>query len=243
MDALRTVVVDDEPLARERLERLLKEAGCEVLAVLGDGPSLLEWMAGAPQVDALFVDVQMPGPNGLEVLAELKDPPPVVFVTAYQEYAIQAFEVEAVDYLLKPVFEDRLAKTLQRLRAHLVKGMSEAQLRAVHRIEVKAGAGRVLLKLDMVTHFEVRDFKVIAWRGRESFETSWKSLAEVERVYPRAGLVRIQRNLLLRPQAVIGYRERALRCLLVRVADGVELPVSRSASKELRGRLAPSPAG
>jgi DNA-binding LytR/AlgR family response regulator len=239
MSVLRTVVVDDEPLARERLERLLREAGCEVLAVLNDGPSLLEWVASNPPVDALFVDIQMPGPNGLEVLAELKNPPPVIFVTAYQEYAIQAFEVEAVDYLLKPVFEERLQKTLQRLQAQQVQKLSDAQFKALHRIEVKAGKGRVLLRLDMVTHFERQGDRVTAFRGRETFPTHWKSLTEVERAFPGAGLVRIQRNILLRPEAVVGFQERWPRRLKVRVSDGVELEVSRTAAKEFRARLGP----
>lgn len=232
------MVVDDEPLARERLERLLKEAGCEVVAVLPDGPSLLEWLTLKLPVDALFVDIQMPGPNGLEVLAEIKNPPPVIFVTAYQEYAIQAFEVEAVDYLLKPVFEDRLNKTLQRIQSHQVLGLTEAHFKALHRIEVKAGTGRVLLKLEMVTHFEVKDFKVTAFRGKESFPTAWKTLLEVEKAFPGSGLLRIQRNILLRPEAIVGFKEHAFRQLQVRVAEGVELKVSRAASKELRDRLA-----
>lgn len=238
MSVLRVVVVDDEPLARERLERLLKEAGCEVVAVLPDGPSLLAWVATAPPVDALFVDIQMPGPNGLEILSEIPNPPPVIFVTAYQEYAIQAFEVEAVDYLLKPVFEERLAKTLQRLRSHMIQRLSEPHFKALQRIEVKAGTGRVLVKLEMLTHFEVKDFKVTACRGREVYPTQWKTLNDVEKAFPDAGLVRIQRNVLLRPSAILGFKERSLRRLQVRVLDGVELEVSRSASHELRARMA-----
>ena len=68
-------------------------------------------------MDALFLDIQMPGGTGMELLAEIQDPPPVVFVTAFSEHAIRAFEVAAVDYILKPVFEDRLEKTLARLRS------------------------------------------------------------------------------------------------------------------------------
>ena len=237
MNVLRTAVVDDEPLARERLERLLKEAGCEVLAVLTDGPALLEWLASNPAVDALFIDIQMPGPNGLEVLAAIRDPPAVVFVTAYHEYAIQAFEVEAVDYLLKPVFEERLHKTLQRIRNQQVQKLSAAQFKALRRIEVKAGAGKVLLKLEMLTHFEVENFKVTAFRGRERFPTTWKTLLDVERAFPGTVFVRIQRNILVRPEAILGFKERSLRRLRVRVAEGVELDVSRAASKELRARL------
>jgi DNA-binding LytR/AlgR family response regulator len=233
------LVVDDEPLARERLERLLKEAGCEVVATLPDGPSLLAWLAGNGAPDALFVDIQMPGPNGLEVLAELRNPPPVVFVTAYQEYAIQAFEMEAVDYLLKPVFEERLEKTLGRIRSMQVQKLSDAQFRALNRIQVKAGAGTVLLKLEILTHFQLVDEKVVAFHGKEAFPTKWTTLLDVEKTFPEAGLIRIQRDLLLRPEAVVGFREQLAKRMVVTVAGGVELRVSRDASRNLRARLGP----
>jgi two-component system LytT family response regulator/two-component system response regulator AlgR len=91
------------------LARLLREAGCEVLAELPDGPSVLAWMETAPPLDALFLDIHMPGASGLELVAELKDPPPVVFVTAFSEHAVRAFETDAVDYVLKPISGERLA--------------------------------------------------------------------------------------------------------------------------------------
>ncbi|HJW43520.1 MAG TPA: response regulator, partial [Geothrix sp.] len=107
MKPLKVLVVDDEPLARERLSRLLQEAGCDLIGELGDGVALLDWLKEPHEVDVIFLDIQMPGLSGLEVLAEVPDGPPVVFVTAYSSYAVRAFELAAVDYLLKPVFEDR----------------------------------------------------------------------------------------------------------------------------------------
>ena len=85
MKTLRVALADDEPLARTRLARLLREAGCDVRAELADGPSVLAWLQEPREVDALFLDIQMPGATGLEVAAELGDCrhcPPVVFVTA-----------------------------------------------------------------------------------------------------------------------------------------------------------------
>ena len=127
MNPLRTVLVDDEPLARERLERLLKEGGCSVEAALPDGPSLIQWRASNPPVDARFVDIQMPGPNGLEVLAELRDPPPVVFVTAYQAdeiWRLKAYQRGAADFMFTPVIPQILRakapKASARLTAELV---------------------------------------------------------------------------------------------------------------------------
>ena len=114
---MRVLIVDDEKPARERLRRLL--AAFDEVQVVGearDGEDALSQVAAlAP--DALFLDVQMPGPSGLDVAASLPEPPPaVVFVTAYDQYALQAFDSAAVDYLLKPVEPDRLSRAVQRLR-------------------------------------------------------------------------------------------------------------------------------
>lgn len=119
MRPLRVAVVDDEPLAREGLaEQLAAFAGIVVAGVHPDGPAALAALLHE-RVDALFVDIRMPGMSGIELAEALEGPdaPAVVFVTAYDEHAIRAFELNAADYLLKPVTADRLAQTLDRLRA------------------------------------------------------------------------------------------------------------------------------
>lgn len=241
MKTLSVLVVDDEPLARERMGRLLREAGCGVMAELEDGPSLVAWLAVNPMVDVLFVDIQMPGPSGLEILAEMTDPPLVVFVTAYSEYAIRAFEAAAVDYLLKPVYEDRLAKTLQRIRGRIVRRLSPAEWQAMlpplQRIPIRAGSGKVLLDIKFVTHFELEDEHVWAVTADKRLQTRWTSLREVELAFPEVGLLRIQRNLLLNPMAVLGCRTQLGGRLKVRIAQGVELAVSRAMSAKVRERL------
>lgn len=115
---IRALIVDDEPLAREELAALLEEAGSvEVVGEAGNGKDAL-LQAKATQPDVIFLDVDMPGLNGLDVSSLLADPRPLlVFVTAHQEYALTAFEQEALDYLLKPVNPERLARTLKRIQA------------------------------------------------------------------------------------------------------------------------------
>lgn len=243
MDRLNVVIADDEPLALERLARLLDEAGCRLVASLEDGPSLLEWMAANEdaQVDVLFLDIQMPGLTGLEALAELKRPPLTVFVTAHADYAIQAFEAAAVDYLLKPVYEDRLAKTLQRVRERKVHRLTpsewHAMLPPLQRVPVLAGFGTIMLDLKFITHFEYAEERVWAHSLTKRHETTWETLREVEQAFPEAGMIRIQRNLLLRPEAVIGCKELIGGRLVVRLAKHTELLVSRAMAKVLRARL------
>jgi two-component system, LytTR family, response regulator len=244
MTCLHVVIAEDEPLALERLARLLEEAGCRVLASLEDGAALLGWMAANEdaRVDALFLDIQMPGLTGLEALAELKNPPLTVFVTAHADYAIQAFEAAAVDYLLKPVYGDRLAVTLQRVLERKVQRLSKADWRALfpplERVPVVAGFGTILLDLKFVTHFEYADEKVWAHGIGKRHETPWTTLREVEQTFPDAGMIRIQRNLLLRPETVIGVKDLLGGRLEVRLAKGAELIVSRAMAKVLRARLA-----
>ena len=245
MDSLTVLVADDEPLARERLTRLLLEAGCDVIAELADGPALVAWMACHPNsgLDVLFLDIQMPGLNGLEALAELKNPPLAVFVTAYAEYAIQAFEAAAVDYLLKPVYPERLAKTLQRIRDRQLRHLTTAEWKAMipplQKVALKAGEGLVYLELKLISHFELVDDRVWALTPLERYQTRWTSLRDVEQAFPEAGMVRIQRNLLVRPEAVMGCKSIAGGRLKIRLLKGVELVVSRSMVAEFRTRLGP----
>lgn len=125
---MRVLIVDDEAPARERLRRLLVGfADIEVIGEARDGEETLRCV-DLLGPDALFLDVQMPGPSGFDVAASLVDPAPaVVFVTAYDRYALQAFDTAAIDYLLKPIDPDRLARAIDRLRARTrLQSLSEA---------------------------------------------------------------------------------------------------------------------
>jgi two-component system LytT family response regulator/two-component system response regulator AlgR len=238
---LRVVLADDEPLARKRLARLLREAGCEVVAELAGSAATLAWFDSGGGGDALFLDIQMPGITGLEVLAELQDPPPVVFVTAHVQYAVQAFEAAAVDYLLKPVTEDRLLKTLDRLHHHQIPRRKGPELAALlpspaPRFPVRAGEGFVFLDLRKVSHFEVEDEVVYAWAG-ERFKTSWTTLLEIEQAFPEEGLMKIHRHLLVRPQAILGFKPLLGGRGDITVTGGRILPVSRNSAPRLKTLL------
>ena len=234
-ETLRVAVAEDEPMNRKRLVRLLLEADCEVVATFEDGDAVLAWARTAPQVDALFLDIRMPGPSGLEVLRSLDSPPPVVFVTAHAEHAVEAFEDAASDYLMKPVSMARLEKCLARLRgqraAQPVPGRPKAS-----RFPVKAGEGVVFLELSKTTHFEVVD-EVVWAHDQGRFQTLWKALAEVEAAFPAAGLLRMHRHLLVRPETILGVRPLWGGRLTVTLPGGVELESSRGATTVLKARL------
>jgi len=237
-DPLKVAVAEDEPMNQRRLVRLLEECGCTVVAAFANGLELEDWLAAAPAVDALFLDIQMPGLDGLSLRASIRPELPVVFVTAYAEHAVDAFEQDAADFLLKPVTTGRLVKSLAKIRRALGQ-REEAGGRggSTTRYPVQAGSGVVFLDLARTAYFEVEDQVVWAFAG-EKFRTRWKTLGQVEAFFPDGGLLRIHRHLLIRPEAVLGIRpsgggSRAL----VRMQGGVELEASRGATPKLRDVL------
>lgn len=233
MKPLRVLVAEDEPFNLKRLSRLLREAGCEVVAELEDGPSVLAWLGRGEPVDALFLDIQMPGLTGLDISADLPREIPVVFVTAYAEHAVKAFEQAAADYLLKPATAERLGATLQRLRTRVQR--EGARPPGPFRFPVKAGEGLVLVDLAKTTHFVFEDEAVWAFAG-DRLRTTWKTLAEAEAALG-SRVVRGHRHLLVRPEAVVGIRTGDSGRLLVRLTSGIEVEVSRGAAPGLKARL------
>jgi DNA-binding LytR/AlgR family response regulator len=239
-DRMKVAVAEDEPYNLKRLVRLLEEQGCEVVASFEDGTAVLEWLHTLPAVDALFLDIRMPGASGMEVLETGENMPPVVFVTAFSDHAVEAFDLAAADYLLKPVRADRLAKCLERLRSRTgATGPVQAPqptARKVTRYPVKAGDGVVFMELARTTHFEVEK-EIVYAHVNQRYQTSWKTLAEAEQYLQGAGLIRIHRHLLVRPEAILGVKPLWGGRLLVTLPGGVELETSRGATLRLKERL------
>jgi len=238
-DVLKVAVAEDEPMNQRRLVRLLEECGCAVVASFANGLELEDWLAAAPTVDALFLDIQMPGLDGLSLRASIRPELPVVFVTAYAEHAVDAFELDATDFLLKPVTTGRLVKALAKIRRALGQREDAAGGHGVSatRYAVQAGSGVVFLDLARTAYFEVEDQVVWAFAG-ERFRTRWKTLGEVEAFFPDAGLLRIHRHLLIRPEAVLGIRPSGGGSrVMVRMLGGAELEASRGATPRLKDIL------
>ena len=236
-DVLRVLVAEDEPYNRKRLSRLLREAGCEVVAELRDGSAVMEWLESGGQADAAFLDIEMPGATGLEVAMDLPKTLPVVFVTAFAEHAVKAFEAAALDYLLKPATTDRIAVAIARIRDRRVGMVSTTRLSAPLRYPVRAGDGLVFVDLARTSHFLVEDEIVWAFVGGERLKTPWKSLTEVESSLPKDVLVKGHRNMLLRPEAVTGIKAGEYGRLTVRLHGGISVEVSRGAAPGLKARL------
>lgn len=163
----RTIIIDDEELARQRLKRLIDEyEQLEIVAEASNGAEGLE-MIGLHQPDLIFLDIEMPVLNGFEMLARLKKQPKVIFTTAYDQYAVKAFEEESVDYLLKPIESERLEKSMQKLRQHedlkdyhvsIERLASQLQLKKeIKTLTVKIGDRILLIKLSDIAFIEAED--------------------------------------------------------------------------------------
>lgn len=161
---MRVLIADDERLARQRLLSLLeKEDDVQVVAECSDGAAAAEMLRSRP-VDVAFLDIEMPGQSGLEALgvsASATTQPLVVFITAFEQYAVRAFEANAFDYLLKPYREERLRNTLSRLRGHLALLNKQTAPAAkdtgssdVERIPIKSNGRIILLKTDEIDWVE-----------------------------------------------------------------------------------------
>jgi DNA-binding LytR/AlgR family response regulator len=225
--------VDDEAPARSELRYLLAEHDVEVV---GEAASASEAVQLAREVryDVVFLDVEMPGATGLEAaphVRERRDPPAVVFVTAHAEYAVDAFAVEAFDYLLKPVDPDRLARVVERLHER-----TRENAAPVEKVAVVAGGGTELLDRDQIHYVHAEgDYSRVHTYDRAYLSTA--SLGELEeRLGPR--FARIHRSYLVNLAKVAGVRRAADRFRL-QLADAqrTELDVSRRQSREVRERL------
>jgi two-component system LytT family response regulator len=249
----RAFLVDDEPLALRRLRRLLEGTGrVEVVGESTDPREALDTLR-AGGLDAAFLDIQMPGMSGLELAAQLPVPPWVVFVTAYDRYALRAFEVNAIDYLLKPVQPGVLARALDKLERALalpeVQAGAEASsflervervLRGkpgpAERIAARVDTKYVLVELSRVTHFRADSKLTFAFTADATHQVE-ATLAELE-ARLSAGFARIHRGILVNLAHVEEVDLRGAGAWVrLRDARASELPVSRDRVRALKERL------
>jgi two-component system response regulator LytT len=255
---IKAIVVDDEPLAREELCYQLQQfAEIEVVAQAGNG---LEALSAIERVDPdlIFLDVQMPGLSGFEVarkLLEDNEAPAVVFVTAYDQHAIEAFEVNAVDYLLKPVETGRLEQAVQRARKRLtshragqaplneqleqfVKMMTERQTRR-DQVAVKVGERFLLVQAEEIIYASLADESINIVTGQVSGTSNYRTLDDLQARLDPEVFWRVHRSHLVNINKIKEIVPWFSRNYILRMKDvkATEIPVSRSQTKRLREYL------
>ena len=258
--SLRALVVDDEQLAREELCYQLEQvADVDVIAQAGNG---VEAMAVVERLepDIVFLDVQMPGLNGFEVARRLlerdEEPPAVVFVTAFDQHAIEAFEVNAVDYLLKPVEAARLEQALQRARRRLaaerpatagpvneqleriVRMMADRQVRR-DQVAVKVGERFMLVQAEEIIFASLADESINIVTGQVAGTSNYRTLDDLQARLDPEIFWRVHRSHLVNINKIKEIVPWFSRNYILRMKDakGTEIPVSRSQTKRLREYL------
>jgi two-component system LytT family response regulator len=247
---IRAYIVDDEPLAVKRLVRMLEATGRVEIAGSTTDPEAALAFLNTHAVDALFLDIQMPALTGFELLEQLETQPLVVFTTAYDRYALNAFDVNSIDYLLKPVEPERLDRALDKLQrlatgpATDVRALARelaAQLaphRKLERIASRVGERTTVLDVARISHFTAKDKLTFATvNGREHVVDY--TLTDLEERLDARRFVRIHRATLVN----IGFVQELFPAVdggvLVRLKDEgkTELSVARDRVRDLKERL------
>jgi two-component system LytT family response regulator len=242
---LKAVIVDDEALARGYLREMLgAHPEIEIAAECANGFEAVKAIAeSAP--DLVFLDIQMPKLDGFEVL-ELIDPgPAVVFVTAYDEYAMRAFDAHAVDYLLKPFSAERFERALERARARLgerTPAVERPPEQRVDRIVVRDGARVHVIALDKLDYVEAQDDYIALHSGGKSYLKP-QPIAEIERQLDAKRFVRIHRSVIVSLERVARIEPYGKESRLAILTDGTRLPVSRTGYARLIEAMEGRPGG
>jgi len=251
---IRSLIVDDEPLARKRIRRLLAdEPDISVIKEGGTGREAIKIIQEEP-IDLLFLDIQMPEVDGFEVVQSIDADrmPIVIFITAYDQHALKAFEVHALDYLLKPFKQDRFKKALQRARAQLAKGAAQApdsgltalvkELRAeqsyLTRFMIKSSTRVVFIKAHEVDWIESAANYVLLHVGDKTHIARETMHALETRLCPKT-FQRISRSVIVNLERVKELQPMGKGQYVLILTDGTELNMSRGI-RDLQLAIEPS---
>ena len=251
--ALRILIVDDERLARDRVRRMLD--GVPGAEIAGESASADEARSALRRggVDLLLLDIQLPGEDGFELLRSLEPRPAVIFVTAFDQFAVRAFEENAVDYLLKPFSRDRLLRALERARrdlerpeelsrrlAELLGGMDRSRAASPHldRLTVRVGPRQIILRAGEVMWFGAEDKLVFAATEKTRHYVNF-TLDELERRLDPSRFVRVHRGAIVNLDFAAALHPGFAGTYRLQLRDGArtEVPVSRARARGLRERL------
>jgi len=241
---IRTILIDDEPLARDVVKHYLKSfPEIEIVAECNDGFEGLKAIATF-RPDFIFLDIQMPKINGFEMLELVENPPSVIFTTAFDEFAIKAFEVNAVDYLLKPIEQERFEQAMQRLPSKLKQpqlthdlletaALSPAQH---NRVVVKSnGIIKIIAVADI--HYLEADDDYVKLSTTEGIFYKNKTMSFFEKTLDSEQFIRIHRSYLINLAQVTKIELKEKDSYIVLLKSDIWLPVSKSGYIKLKAAL------
>ena len=248
MKKIRTLIIDDEHLAREIISSFLLND--DDLEVIGECANGFEGLKAIQELkpDLVFLDVMMPKLTGFEMLELLEDPPYIIFSTAFDQYAIKAFEKSAIDYLLKPYSKERFAVSLQKVKTSIYQNekQTEAIESLVHksnpseetlsRVVIKNGAKINIISVDKIRYIEAMDDYVRLYTEEGNF-LKQNTMKYYELTLPTADFVRIHRSFIVKVKEIARLEAFEKDSHVALLHDGTQLSVSRSGYTRLRGVL------
>ncbi|MDG0873004.1 LytTR family transcriptional regulator DNA-binding domain-containing protein [Paenibacillus thiaminolyticus] len=247
---LKAFVVDDEPLARDELIYLLRRT--RQVEVVGEADTLEDALAGvaAAQPDVVFLDIELQEESGLDIagrLRELEAPPDVVFATAYDEFALKAFELNAADYILKPFDEQRVQQTIRKLlRLHerdsyppsapsaVRAGMAERERQ--ERLAITVDERIIVLHVGDIVYLGFEEGKTVIATSERKYKVG-ESLTQLERKLNHPSIVRVHRAFLVHLDRIVEIQPWFHSTFHLQMQDGSRIPVSRTYMKELKQLL------
>jgi two-component system LytT family response regulator len=238
---IKAFIVDDEPLAREVVKKhLQKYTDIVLVGEANDGFEALKLIPEA-KPDLLFLDIQMPKINGFELLELLSENPSVIFTTAFDEFALKAFEVNALDYLLKPFSEERFDSAVSKKRNAELNGepKRDIPLQIIHeqnRIVVKDGTEIKIIPINEVDYIEAYDDYVKIYQGKK-YVLKKQTMNHFEQVLPKDQFIRIHRSYILNVNELTKIESYEKNSYVAILKSGTSIPISRSSYSELKARL------
>jgi len=248
MKKLRTIIIEDEAPARELLKHYLKDYNeIEIIAECADGFTGLKTISEL-KPDLIFLDIQMPKLTGFEMLEVLEERPEIIFTTAYDQYAIKAFELNAVDYLLKPFHKERLTEALNKAIEKTNSGKGEPKAASelisrkpensapVTRIVVRKGNSINIIPIDQLRYVEAEDDYVMIHHSAGK-ALKQQTMRYYEENLPKADFVRIHRSYIVRIEEIKRIEPYGKDNHIAVLLSGDKLPVSRAGYKHLKDEL------
>jgi two-component system LytT family response regulator len=241
---IKAIIIDDEPLARSLVrEYLASYTDIDVMAECNDGFEGLKAI-NEHQPDLLFLDIQMPKINGFEMLELLDHPPAVIFTTAFDEYAIKAFDNHAVDYLLKPFSKDRFDQALSKWKALFAQKDNRPALKEViesaansplqrERIVVKSGSSIVVIPVDDIIYFEAAD-DFVKIHTRKGHWLKNKTMAHFEQQLDANRFIRVHRSYIVNISEITRLDPYEKDSHMILLKSGVNIPVSKTGMIKLK---------
>jgi two-component system LytT family response regulator len=246
MEPVKVLIIDDEELARQLIRNYLKDfPAVEIIGECENGFDGVKAI-GDLKPDLVFLDIQMPKLNGFEMLELIDSPPEVIFITAHNEFAIQAFEMNAVDYLLKPYAQDRLISAIQKAIERIRSGNTQTETisRLVHqplterleRIVVKSGTRIKVIPVEKIIYLEAQDDYVMIYT-EEGKHLKQGTMKYYEDTLDPATFIRVHRSYIVRIDQVVQLEPYSKENYLIRLRKGDTLKVSRNGLKTLKDKF------